>query len=110
QLESGRVAPLCVVARIPNGESDGSSANAPIMQAASAANAVANGAEHRGARLTCALLTGGPRAISKVVGLVYADEETQPGFVVKWPRVEESEEGLAREADALAACHARAPV
>jgi Ser/Thr protein kinase RdoA (MazF antagonist) len=105
QLESGHVAPLCAVARTPHAAGAGSGANAPVIQAASTADGV-----HRGdARLTCALLTGGPRAISKVVGLVYADGEQRPAFVLKWPRVGESEEGLIREADALAACHARVP-
>jgi hypothetical protein len=105
QLESGQVAPLCAVARTPHAVGTGSPASAPVIQAAAAAG----GVDHRDARLTCALLTGGPRAISKVVGLVYADGEQRPAFVVKWPRVEESEEGLVREADALAACHVRMP-
>jgi Phosphotransferase enzyme family len=59
--------------------------------------------------LTIALLTGGPRAISKVVGLVYGSTDREPAFAVKWPRVPESEAGLVREADALAASHARGP-
>ncbi len=105
QLESGHVAPLCVVARTPHATGDGGATNAPVIQAAAAAN----GVDRPDTRLTCALLTGGPRAISKVVGLVYADGEQRPAFVLKWPRVEESEEGLIREADALAACHARMP-
>ena len=104
-LESGRVTPLCVVARTPHQAGEGGRDEPPVVQAARTAGGVAQ----RDARLTCALLTGGPRTISKVVGLVYAEDESRPAFVVKWPRVEESEEGLVREADALAACHASTP-
>ena len=62
------------------------------------------------ANLTVGLLTGGPRSISKVVGLVYAEPTRDPIAAIKWPRVPESVTGLAREADALVACHARAPL
>jgi hypothetical protein len=54
-----------------------------------------------------ALMTGGPRSISKVVGLGFVVESADPLFAIKWPRVPESEPGLRREAEALAASHAR---
>lgn len=104
QLESGRAAPICALARTPSHASDGIDFEPAIIQAVRVADAL----EEQTARLTCALLTGGPRTISKVVGLVYAGDDPSPAFVVKWPRVHESADGLLREADALAACHARA--
>lgn len=104
QLESGRAAPLCAVGRTPDRAGDDGGGEPAILQAARASGSPGN----RASRLTLALLTGGPRTISKVIGLVYAEDEPHPAFVVKWPRVDDSEEGLLREADALAACHANA--
>jgi len=100
QLDSGRVVPLCVVARA-RGDADDPAAEPGILQAVRASRQL----DQREERLTCALLTGGPRAISKVVGLVYSDHAPTPAFVIKWPRVEESAAGLEREAEALAASH-----
>jgi hypothetical protein len=59
--------------------------------------------------VSIALMTGGPRAISKVVGLGFIADSPEPAFAIKWPRVPESEPGLRREADALAASDARGP-
>ena len=59
--------------------------------------------------VSIALMTGGPRAISKVVGLGFVADSAEPAFAIKWPRVPESEPGLRREADALAASHAHGP-
>jgi hypothetical protein len=53
--------------------------------------------------LSWMLLTGGPRTINKVVGLVFAEPEANPRLVVKLARVPESIAGLVREADALGA-------
>jgi hypothetical protein len=60
-------------------------------------------------RLTWLLLTRGPRTISKVVGLVFAEPDPTPRLVVKRPRVPEAETGLEREADALTAVQALRP-
>ena len=54
-------------------------------------------------RLSCLLLTGGYRSISKVVGLVFAEPARDPRLVVKMPRVPESIEMLRREASILRA-------
>ena len=60
-------------------------------------------------KLTTALLTRGPRSISKVIALIFAAEERSPGVIVKLPRVPESDSGLAREARALRQVGGRLP-
>ncbi|HEX5387005.1 MAG TPA: hypothetical protein VFW66_09920 [Gemmatimonadales bacterium] len=57
--------------------------------------------------ITWMLLTRGPRSISKVVGLAFAEPDSVPRVAVKFARVPEAAEGLRREAAALAAVHAR---
>lgn len=91
---------LSAVARKP-----GPSGEAPGLVDAARAEAHVAGES----RLTLALLTGGPRAISKVVGVAFDGCTGDPSLVVKWPRVPESETGLVREAAALAASHERGP-
>ncbi len=49
------------------------------------------------------LVTGGPRSVSKVVLLAFAEPNPAPVVVVKGPRVEESAAGVRREGQALAA-------
>ena len=93
--------PTCVIARKgSNGES--------AMGSAIVCDAV------RETRLdnqtvSLALMTGGPRAISKIVGLGFVANSMEPAFAIKWPRVPESEPGLRREADAIATSHSRGP-
>jgi hypothetical protein len=59
--------------------------------------------------LTAALLTRGPRSISKVIALVFAPGEIAPRVIVKLPRVPESDPGLAREATVLREVGGRVP-
>lgn len=59
--------------------------------------------------LSWLLLTGGPRSISKVVGLVFADKEVRPRLAVKWSRVLETVPALAREAATLQAVQSLHP-
>ena len=59
--------------------------------------------------LTAALLTRGPRSISKVIALVFAPGEYAPRVIVKLPRVPESDPGLAREATVLREVGGRVP-
>jgi Ser/Thr protein kinase RdoA (MazF antagonist) len=54
-------------------------------------------------RLTWILLTGGPRSISKPVGLVFADDEPRPHLTVKFARVPESSAPILNEATVLRA-------
>ncbi len=56
-------------------------------------------------RLSWLLLTGGPRSISKVVGLIFAEPQCRPQIAVKFPRVEESVETLRKEMYVLQALH-----
>jgi len=60
-------------------------------------------------RLSCLLLTTGPRAISKAVGLVFAEPDPRPRIAVKIARVPDAAAGLAREAAALRALGAVRP-
>jgi hypothetical protein len=56
-------------------------------------------------KLSWLLLTGGPRSISKIVGLVFAEPEPQPRAAVKIARVPESVDSLRREAATLRWLH-----
>lgn len=59
--------------------------------------------------LSLLLLTGGPRSISKIVALVFADSEREPALAVKMARVPESVPALAREAATLRALQVLQP-
>ena len=52
-------------------------------------------------RLSTLLVTGGPRSVSKVVLLTFAEPRSTPLVAVKAPRVDEAAAGLRREATAL---------
>jgi hypothetical protein len=52
-------------------------------------------------RLSWLLLTGGPRAINKIVGLVFAEPDSRPRIAAKMPRVADSLETLRKEAEIL---------
>jgi len=60
-------------------------------------------------RFSLLFLTGGPRSISKVVGLLFADGDSAPRLAVKMPRVPEAVPGLSREAEVLRAINAARP-
>jgi hypothetical protein len=83
---SGLLAPVCVIGRKP-----GSAVEGP-----------AGGDPPTGGR-PGTLLTGGRRSINKVVGLAFDRGSSTPARVVKVARVEEAEDGLAREAAVLRA-------
>jgi hypothetical protein len=53
-------------------------------------------------RLSILLVTGGPRSVSKVVLLAFAEPSPVPRMAVKAPRVDAAAEGVRREGDALA--------
>jgi hypothetical protein len=53
-------------------------------------------------RLSMLLVTGGPRAVSKVVVLVFAEPSSKPVIAVKAPRVDDAEGGIRREGAVLA--------
>ena len=106
RMALGRRMAICAIARkpVPNEAPADAHTEPAIVAVARAERGVAPPA-----RLTVGLLTGGPRSISKVVGLAYASPARDPIAAIKWARVPESVPGLTREADALAACHARDP-
>ena len=58
-------------------------------------------------RLSTLLVTGGPRSVSKVVLLAFAEPSPVPLVAVKAPRVNEAADGVRREGDALASLAAR---
>jgi hypothetical protein len=59
--------------------------------------------------LSSLLLTGGPRSGSKVVRLVFGDQESRPRIAIKISRVPECTPALLREATALQAVHSLRP-
>jgi hypothetical protein len=59
------------------------------------------------ARVSCLLLTGGTRSISKPVVLAFAEPDPEPRLAVKFARTPEAVEGLEREATTLETIHAR---
>jgi hypothetical protein len=60
-------------------------------------------------RLSTLLVTGGPRSVSKVVLLAFAEPSPFPVAAIKAPRVDEAADGIRREGDALAGLAARRP-
>jgi hypothetical protein len=54
------------------------------------------------ARLSTVLVTGGPRTVSKVVLLAFAEPSPIPVIAIKAPRVDAATPGILRESDALA--------
>jgi hypothetical protein len=61
-----------------------------------------NGAlAERPERLSLLLATGGPRSVSKVVLLAFAEPQSVPVAAIKAPRVPEAADGVRREADVL---------
>jgi hypothetical protein len=60
-------------------------------------------------RLSTLLVTGGPRTVSKVVLLAFAEPSPIPLVAVKAPRVNEAAAGVRREGDALASLAASRP-
>jgi hypothetical protein len=93
--------PVCFVARKPH---DGTSAEGILAAIAQHSNSIELGRPAR--RLTWILLAGGAAVTNKLVGLVFADDEEQPRFVAKFPRVPESQPLIEREATSLRAVHA----
>lgn len=60
-------------------------------------------------RLSTLLVTGGPRSVSKVVLLAFAEPSSRPLIAIKAPRVAEAYGGVRREGEALASLAAHRP-
>jgi hypothetical protein len=86
--------PLHVLATAPGGSGRGPIA---LLEAAWPATGLGN----RPNRLSLLLGTGGPRSVSKVVLLAFAEPEDGPLVAIKAPRVTEAADGVRREADVL---------
>jgi len=99
-----RLWPICAVARVP-----GSPPPPEELLGRITREWAAWGLGARPERLTWMLLSRGPRTISKVVGLVFAEPDPAPRLAVKLARVPEVHDALRREAAALGAVHARVP-
>lgn len=106
--------PLAVVARKVTSPTErrGDGSSAPNMPRPGFVEAIrttlAEGWERWGlgptpSRLSLLLQTGGPRSVSKVVALVFAEGRETPAVVLKVPRVPESVAPLRTEATALRA-------
>jgi len=86
---------LHVIATVPGGGSE--SGLRPMLQA----EWPTWGLRDRPDRLSLLLATGGPRSVSKVVLLAFAEPHDAPVVAIKAPRVPEAAEGIRREADVL---------
>ncbi len=97
--------PICALARRPGTPASGELAPSAWLR---------DGWPHWGlgaapGRLSTLLVTGGPRSVSKVVLLAFAEPSPIPMVAVKAPRVDEASAGVRREADALAGLATRRP-
>lgn len=61
-------------------------------------------------RLSLLLVTGGPRSVSKVVLLAFAEPDPIPKVAVKAPRMEEAAQGIRSEGEVLASLAGRGTV
>jgi aminoglycoside phosphotransferase (APT) family kinase protein len=89
---------LCVLARRPSSEHEGHAQ--PVGWLPAAVRGRHLGREVPAGRSTL-LMTGGPRSVSKVVLLSFAEPDPLPRFVVKASRVARASAGLRREAEVL---------
>jgi hypothetical protein len=104
----GLLAPVCALARRPQARAPRQHAADPISELVSGDCRAHPG--RRGEEPAWALLTGGPRTISKVVGVPLDAAGARSEIVVKFARVPEADSGLHHEADVLAGLAARRSV
>lgn len=89
---------ICAIARRPGGVSARGADPAAWLSERWSAWGLGPGPE----RLSTLLVTGGPRSVSKVVLLAFAEGGPAPRVAIKAPRVEEAAPGVRREGAALA--------
>jgi hypothetical protein len=98
-LARGRYAsPICAIARRPGASPSGGVDPAAWLREGWSAWGLGPAPE----RLSTLLVTGGPRSVSKVVLLAFAEPSPTPLVAVKAPRVDEAAAGVRREGAALA--------
>jgi hypothetical protein len=120
----GIILPVCAVARKPaigrsasgrsGADRQSQDSNRPLEPAVAPADlfgVIRSGWEDFGLGatpdgLSSLVLTGGPRSISKVVMLIFAEPYQYPKLAVKMTRIPEALPGLVREASTLRAIHA----
>ncbi len=115
-MHAGLIRPICAIAQKPN--TDEPSPPVPedpvrpdrLLVAFVRQGWAGWGLGETPQRLSCLMLTGGERSISKCVAVFFAEPDPRPRLVVKFPRVLEAAEGLANEAAVLEALRARASV
>jgi hypothetical protein len=105
RLRLGLTLPICAVGRLPAGAGGAE----PAALRSIRAGWTARGLGTVPGKLSWLQLTGGPRSISKIVGLVFREPESLPTAAVKIARVPESVEALRREAAALRWLEEKAP-
>lgn len=98
-LGSGEAGRMCAIARRPGGSEVLGAGPAEWCRAGWAAWGLGPPPD----RLSLLLLTGGPRAVSKAVLLVFAEPAGEPRIALKAPRVPAAVPGVRREAAVLAA-------
>lgn len=96
-LKLGLLGPICVTARRPGGPAEQPMDLPGALRAEELAAAGGPGPD----RWAVLLLTGGQRALNKLIGLVFCERERTPRLVLKLPRVADSVPALEREAAVL---------
>jgi len=105
-LRARLIVPICVTARKPGAVESNVDANL-LDTIRTEWSAWGLGAIP--ACLSWLFLTGGLSSLNKVVGLLFADSDSQPRLIVKWPRIPESIPALAQEAKTLQTINALRP-
>ena len=85
---------ICALARRPGGPSAAETDPIRLVRASLPSGRASDD-------IALLLVTGGPRAVSKVVLLAFAGRSLEPVAAVKAPRVEEAASGVRREAEVL---------
>jgi hypothetical protein len=100
----GLLAPVCAIARRQEAAAPRPRPADPLGELITSGSAAR---PHPGGEPSWALLTGGHRAVSKVVALPFLGSDSAPDMVVKFARVPEADSGLSHEAEVLSALAAR---
>jgi hypothetical protein len=106
---AGLIRPVCTIARRPFAPGSDLSCQTPALLDVVRSNWLAWRLGTPPARLSCLLLTGGNRSISKCVALIFEEPSARPRLAVKLARVPEAVPALEREAAVLNELHSRHP-
>jgi hypothetical protein len=106
---AGLVRPICTIARRSSAPGGNASRETPALLDVVRNNWIAWQLGTPPTRLSCLLLTGGNRTISKCVALIFEEPSARPRLAVKLARVPEALPALDREATVLNELHSRHP-